>query len=81
MENGMTRQQFLRELEASLEIDAGTLARLQTLEDPTYWDSMSALTFMALADEKLQVTLSGDQVVRCKTVDELLALLGDRLAV
>jgi hypothetical protein len=41
---------------------------------------MSALTFMALADEKLQVTLSGDQVVQCRTVDELLALLGDRLA-
>ena len=80
MENGMTRDQFVRELEDSLEIPVGTLARRRTLEDPTYWDSMSALTFMALADEKLQVTLTGDQVLKCKTVDDLLALVGDRLS-
>jgi acyl carrier protein len=80
MENGMTKEQFVRELEESLEIDAGTLARTRTLDDPAYWDSMSALTFMALADEKLHVALSGDQVVKCKTVDELLALLGDKLS-
>ena len=79
MEGRMTREQFVRELEESLEIDAGTLVRVRTLDNPDYWDSMSALTFMALADEKLQITLSGDQVVKCKTVDELLALLGDRL--
>jgi acyl carrier protein len=75
----MTREQFVRELENSLEIPVGTLVQTKTLEDPNYWDSMSALTFMALADEKLQVTLTGDQIVRCKTVDDLLALLGDRL--
>jgi acyl carrier protein len=80
MENGMTREQFVRELESSLEIPVGTLMQARTLEDPSYWDSMSALTFMALADEKLDITLTGDQIVRCKTVDELLALLGDRLA-
>ena len=80
MENGMTREQFMRELETSLEIPVGTLMRAKTLEDPTYWDSMSALTFMALADEKLQLTLTGDQIVKCKTVDDLLALVGDRLA-
>jgi len=76
----MTREQFVRELENSLEIPVGTLVRTRTLEDPSYWDSMSALTFMALADEKLQVTLTGDQVVKCKTVDDLLALVGDKLA-
>ena len=79
METGMTRQQFVRELEDSLELAPGTLARTRTLNDPSYWDSMAALTFMALADEKLQITLTGDQVVKCKTVDDLLALLGDTL--
>jgi acyl carrier protein len=80
MENDMTREQFVRELETSLEIPVGTLVPTRTLEDPSYWDSMSALTFMALADERLQVTLTGDQVLKCKTVDDLIALVGDKLA-
>ena len=80
MANGMTRDQFVRELESSLEIPVGTLMHAKTLEDPAYWDSMSALTFMALADEKLQLTLTGDQVVKCKTIDDLLALVGEKLA-
>ena len=80
MANGMTREQFVRELESSLEIPAGTLAHARALEDPSYWDSMSALTFMALADEKLEITLTGDQVVKCKTLDDLIALVGDKLA-
>jgi acyl carrier protein len=76
----MTREQFVRELESSLEIPAGTLMQAKALENPSYWDSMSALTFMALADEKLQITLTGDQVVKCKTVDDLLALVGEKLS-
>jgi hypothetical protein len=34
---------------------------------------------MGLADEKLHVTVSGDQIVKCKTVDDLLGLLGGGL--
>jgi acyl carrier protein len=75
----MTKDEFLRALEETLELNAGTLERTKKLEDLEDWDSMSALTYMALADEKLQVNVSGDQIVRCKTVDDLLGLLGDKL--
>jgi acyl carrier protein len=75
----MTRAEFLRALETSLEIDQGKLAGNQRLEDLEFWDSMSALIYMGLADEKLHVTVSGDQIVKCKTVDDLLGLLAGGL--
>jgi acyl carrier protein len=75
----MTKTEFLRRLEESLEIDEGSLNGPRSLGELEYWDSMAALTFMALADEHLQVTVGGDQIVGCKTVADLLGLLGDKL--
>lgn len=75
----MTREEFLRALETSLEIGEGTLAGNQRLKDLKFWDSMSALIYMGLADEKLHMAVSGDQMGKCKTVDDLLALLAGRL--
>ncbi len=75
----MTRAEFLRALETSLEIGQGALAGSQRLEDLEFWDSMSALIYMGLADEKLHVSVSGDQIVKCRTVDDLLDLLSGGL--
>ena len=76
----MTISQFLRELEEALEIDSDTLEVSQNLSDLESWDSMSALIFMALADEKLEVAVNGNQIAQCETVGDLLALLGDKVA-
>ena len=75
----MTLEEFLRELEKEMEIDANSLDVSQALDDVESWDSMSALIFMALADEKLQVAVSGNQVAQCKTVGDLIGLLGDAI--
>lgn len=75
----MTKSEFLRKLEQSLEIDEGSLDGARKLEDLEFWDSMSALIYMALADEELQVEVSGDQIMRCKTVDDLVALVAGKL--
>ncbi len=75
----MTKADFLRALEDSLEIDEGTLDGAQVLEDLECWDSMSALIYMALADEQLHVAVTGDQIVSCKTVNDLLGIVGDKL--
>jgi hypothetical protein len=37
------------------------------------------LTFMAVADQELQVSISGGQLGSCKTVPDLLGLLGDKV--
>jgi hypothetical protein len=41
---------------------------------------MAAVQFIALADEKIGVTISGHQISTAKTIHQLLDLLGDRLA-
>jgi len=75
----MTTYDFLRALEITLEIDPGSIAGNESLDDVGWWDSMAALTFMAVADEQLQVTISGEQLAKCKSVPDLLGLLGDKL--
>jgi acyl carrier protein len=75
----MTKGEFLRALETQLEVPAGSLNGNQVLTELSSWDSMAAVLFIALADEKLGVTISGDQIARSKTINDLMSLLGDRL--
>jgi acyl carrier protein len=75
----MTRVEFLRALESQLEVPEGSLNGKEAIKDLSSWDSMAGVLFIALADEKLGVTISGDQIARSKTIDELMSLLGDRL--
>ena len=63
-----------------MEIPEGSLDEKQPLAAVDGWDSMAALLFIALADEKVGVIVSGDKVAQARTVDDLLALLGDRLS-
>ena len=76
----MTRSEFLRALERQLELPEGRLKEDQFLSQVEAWDSMAAVLFIALADEKVGVTVSGNQIAGAKTVGQLLSLLGDRLA-
>jgi acyl carrier protein len=75
----MTRREFLRALEGQLELLEGSLNGNQALTDIEGWDSLAAVMFIALADEKLGVTISGNQIANSKTMDELLSLLGEKL--
>ena len=75
----MTKSEFLRALEEALEVPAGSISGSETLAELGCWDSMAALTFLSLADQKLEVTITGSQLQNCKTVSDLLGLLGDKL--
>lgn len=76
----MTRSEFLRALERQMEVAEGTLKEDQFLSQTEGWDSMAAVLFIALADEKLGAVVSGNQIAQAKTVRDLLVLTGDRLA-
>ena len=76
----MTKGEFLQALEGQLEVPENSLNENQRLADVAAWDSMAAVLFIALADEKAGVTVSGDQIAKSKTVKQLLDLLGDRLS-
>ena len=75
----MSKQEFLRKLEGELSLPQGTLKENETLAGIDGWDSMAAVQFIAIADEKLGVAVSGAQIASAATVNDLLSLLGDRL--
>jgi len=75
----MSRSEFLRALESELGLPAQSLKQNQELAAIESWDSMAAVQFIALADEKIGINISGDQIANAKTIDELLSLCGDRL--
>jgi acyl carrier protein len=76
----MTKREFLKELEGQLELPEGSLHGNHALTEIEGWDSLAAVMFIALADEKIGVTISGNQIANSKTMDELLSLLGDKLS-
>lgn len=76
----MSVQEFLGLLEGQLDMPQGTLIGHKTLAGLNGWDSMAAVVFMALADERLGITLSGDDIAKAKRVDDLLSLVRVRLA-
>jgi len=72
----MTTSEFLRALEEALELESGSIVGNESLSDIGWWDSLAVLTFMAVADQKLGVIVAGEQVGNCRSIPELLALVG-----
>lgn len=64
-----------RELEQILNLDAGSLSGSEVLSE-VGWDSMAAVMFVALADEKFSVTVVPESLAAAKSVGDLHALLG-----
>ena len=75
----MKSEQFLTDLENALEVQSGSIKLTDSINELGCWDSMAVLSFMALADEKLQVSVSAGDIPNCKTVKDLLGLLGDKI--
>lgn len=75
----MTKDEFLRALEGQMEVPAGSLKGDDVIRDLSIWDSLAAVLFIALADEKLGVAVSGDQIANSRTINDLMSLLGDRV--
>ncbi|MGV3616332.1 MAG: acyl carrier protein [Fimbriimonas sp.] len=75
----MTKAQFINEIEEILELDPGTLTGEEKLNELESWDSLAVLSFIAMADEKLGLTLSGSQIAKSETIDGLAALAGDKI--
>lgn len=72
------KKDFLLSLDELLEAEPGTLTGAELLQDMDSWDSLAVVGFIALVDEH-GVTLSPNHIAKCKTVDDLIALLGDQI--
>jgi acyl carrier protein len=70
----MTELEFLREIDAIIEADPGTTTMADELTSLSGWDSMATISFIAMADEKLNLTMSIQLLISCKTVGDLAKL-------
>jgi acyl carrier protein len=76
----MKRSEFLSLLEEVVEAGPGTISGSETVARLEGWNSLAVISFMALADERLGVTLQPRQISGCKTVADLIGLLGDKVS-
>lgn len=65
---------YLRLVEDTLELEPDSLRGDERLDD-LEWDSLSVISFMALADEQLGRRLSPRDINGCSDVTQLVALL------
>lgn len=71
----MTDQEKITMLEEIMELDEGTLQKDDVLEDYPEWDSITALSFIALMDEKFHKTITGKEIKEFKTVADVLNVM------
>lgn len=74
----MTREECLRLLEESLNVAPGSIEEKQKLKSLRQWDSMAVITFMVAVDQHLGSSISPEEIEKCETVADLLALLGEK---
>ncbi len=75
----MTRQEFLSEVEALMEVSPGTLKGDDVLADHPEWDSMRVLGFIVMVEEQMHQVVDGAAVAKAKTVNDLLGLVAAHL--
>jgi len=68
----MTKEEKTALLEDMLEVKKGTLIETTVLKDLPVWDSMAALSLIVLCDEQFGKKLSGEQILKFKTVKDIL---------
>ena len=71
---------FLQKLDVVMDEPKGTIKGDESLDSLDGWDSVALMGFIALLDEELSIRVTGKQVMQCKTIGELVALAGDKVA-
>jgi acyl carrier protein len=71
----MTKPEFYAALAEMLECDASEVSGPSVLNNLPNWDSLAVLSFVAMVDSKFGTTVKGTDLVKCETVNDLVALL------
>lgn len=74
----MDEAQFITLVEEILEVDAGTVAMADSLEDAG-WDSLANISFIAEIDQKVNITLDAQRLAKVDTAHELYSLVQETL--
>ena len=70
---------FLCMIDKLLATPPGTVKGPEILADFESWDSLAAIGFVALLDDKLGITLPSGKMEHCQTVSDLVALVGNQV--
>lgn len=62
-------------IEECMDLDAGTLKENDELDSFEEWDSVTAISIIAMVDEKFHKTLSGDDLKGARTVADIIAMM------
>jgi acyl carrier protein len=69
--------EFYRNLDELLEVEPGTIGGSELLADIEAWDSVTVVSFIAMADERYGVNIPIKRIVACRTVDDLAAVVAE----
>lgn len=75
----MTKLEFLKEIEEISGDAPGSIKMDDQLASLALWDSMAYVSFIAMADEKLGMTVDTKSLAACKTIKDLSALFPGEL--
>lgn len=75
----MNTSELIEKIEKACDIDSGTMALEDVLEKSGYWDSMSYIIFMSMAEQELGLKIPASEVQKCKTVADLVNLCKSKL--
>lgn len=70
----MDKKELICELEEILDVEEGILNEETELDTLDEWDSVAKLSLVIFADEELGKKISGDDVAKLKTVNDIIAL-------
>jgi acyl carrier protein len=75
----MKKADFLCMVDKLLATAPGTVKGPEILADFEAWDSLAAIGFVALLDDKLGITLPSGRMEHCSTVADLVSLAGNQI--
>lgn len=72
---------FIKKIEAEIEeLQAGVMQAETNYRDIPEWSSMHALILIALSETEYNVSLSGEDLRKCNTVQDLYDLIKSRIS-
>lgn len=74
----MTRFELLEEIRETLQRDEDISLSMK-LRDIEEWDSLALISTLSLYDQLFHINVTTDQLENCKTVNDLVELVADRL--
>ena len=74
----MERTEFFAKVEEILDSNPGSVSAESIVQDQEGWDSVAALSLIAMIDESYGVSLEGTEIFACPTVGELFGLVQQR---